>query len=56
VSKWIGVIVLAAVIVVMTLGCAQQPSATAGRGDKTDTVTPAWVTVKAGIITAGSRR
>ena len=51
-SKWIGLTVLAAVVAVMALGCAQQPSATAaGVEDKTYVVTPAAVTVKAGIIT-----
>ncbi len=51
-SKWIGLTVLAAVVAVMALGCAQQPSATAaGVEDKTYMVTPASVTVKAGIIT-----
>ena len=51
-SKWIGLTVLAAVVAVMALGCAQQPSATAAAvEDKTYPVTPASVTVKAGIIT-----
>ncbi|HEV8643857.1 MAG TPA: hypothetical protein VGV13_22545, partial [Methylomirabilota bacterium] len=50
-SKWIGLTVLAAAAV-MALGCAQQPSATvAGVEDKTYTVTPASVTVRAGIVT-----
>ena len=43
-------IVLAAAVAVMTLGCAQGPSATAAVvADKTYTVTPASVTAKAGI-------
>ena len=51
-SKWIGVTTLAAAVAVMTLGCSQQPSGTAGViEDKTYTVTPASVTVKAGIVT-----
>jgi hypothetical protein len=51
-SKWIGLTVLAAAVAVITVGCAQQQSATApGAEDKTYTVTPASVTVKAGIIT-----
>ena len=49
-SKWIGLTVLA--VTLMALGCAQQPSATTATvEDKTYTVTPASVMVKAGIIT-----
>ena len=51
-SKWAGVTVLVAAVAAMTLGCAQGPSATAAVvADKTYTVTPASVTVKAGIVT-----
>ena len=51
-SKWIGLTVLAAAVAVMALGCAQQPSATAaGVEEKTYKVTPASMTVKAGILT-----
>ncbi len=51
-SKWIGVTVLAAAVAVMTLGCAQGPAANAAAiEDKTYTVTPASVMVKAGILT-----
>ena len=49
--KWVGV-TIAATAVAMTLGCSQQPSGTAAViEDKTYTVTPASVTVKAGILT-----
>ncbi len=51
-SKWAGVAALIGAVAVMTLGCAQGPVATAAMvEDKTYTVTPASVTVKAGIIT-----
>ncbi len=51
-SKWIGLTVLAAAVAVMALGCAQQPAATAaGVEEKTYKVTPASMTVKAGILT-----
>ena len=51
-SKWIGLTILAAAVSVMVLGCSQGPSATAAMiEDKTYTVTPASVTVKAGIVT-----
>jgi hypothetical protein len=50
--KWMGMTTLAAVAAVMTLGCSQGPSGTAAViEDKTYTVTPASVTVKAGIVT-----
>ena len=43
---------MVAAVAAMTLGCAQGPSATAAVvADKTYTVTPASVTVKAGIVT-----
>src|SRR5207244_1920497 len=51
-SKWAGVTIVVAAVAMMTLGCAQGPSATAAVvEDKTYAVTPASVTVKAGIIT-----
>lgn len=51
-SKWIGVAVLATAVAVMTLGCAQGPSASAATvEDKTYAVTPASIVVKAGILT-----
>src|SRR5438270_1650084 len=50
-SKWIGATILATAVAVMTLGCAQGPSATAVTiGDKTYAVTPASVKVTAGIL------
>jgi hypothetical protein len=51
VSQWIGLTVVAAALAVMALGCGQQPAATAAVvEDKTYTVTPTSVTVKAGVI------
>ena len=50
--KWAGVTILAVAVAAMTLGCSQQPSGTAAAiEDKTYTVTPASVNVKAGIVT-----
>src|SRR2546429_6037614 len=50
-SKWMGLTILAAGVA-MILGCSQQPSGTAAIiEDKTYTVTPASVTVKARIVT-----
>src|SRR5438552_7450430 len=50
-SKWMGLTILAAGVA-MILGCSQQPSGTAAIiEDKTYAVTPASVTVKAGIVT-----
>jgi hypothetical protein len=50
-SQWIGLTVVAAALPVMGLGCGQQPAATAAVvEDKTYTVTPTSVTVKAGVI------
>ena len=50
--KWVGVTVLAAAVAAMTLGCSQQQSGTGSViEDKTYTVTPASVKVKAGIVT-----
>jgi len=49
--KWVGVTVLVAAVAVGALGCAAQPSGTAAAiEEKTYTVTPASVTVRAGII------
>ena len=51
-SKWTRITILAAVAAVMTLGCSQGPSGTAAViEDKTYTVTPASVKVKAGMVT-----
>jgi hypothetical protein len=50
-SQWIGLTAVAAALAVMALGCGQQPAATAAVvEDKTYTVTPTSVTVKAGVI------
>ncbi len=50
--KWVGVTIAATAVAAMTLGCSQQPSGTAAViEDKVYTVTPASVTVKAGIVT-----
>ena len=50
--KWVGVTAVATAVAAMTLGCSQQPSGTAAViEDKTYTVTPASVAVKAGILT-----
>ena len=50
-SKWIGVTVVAGAMAGLALGCAQQPSATAaGVESRSYRVTPASVTVRAGII------
>src|SRR5438552_3149604 len=55
-SKWAGVTIVVAAVAMMTLGCAQGPSATAAVvEDKTYAVTPASVTVKAGIITGAGK-
>ncbi len=48
--KWVGVTV-AATVAAMILGCSQQPSGTVMIEDKVYKVTPASVTVKAGILT-----
>jgi hypothetical protein len=51
-SKWLGVTILGAAIAVMALGCSQQPSGSqVVIEDKVYTVTPASMTVKAGILT-----
>ena len=51
-SKWMGLTILAAAVAVMAVGCSPQPSGTAAViEDKTYTVTPASVKVKAGIVT-----
>lgn len=50
--RWIGAMMVTAVAAVGFLGCAQQPSATAAVvEDKSYTVTPAAIKVKAGIVT-----
>ena len=49
--KWVGVTSAATAGAAMTLGCSQQPSGTAVIEDKTYTVTPASVKLKAGIVT-----
>jgi hypothetical protein len=48
--KWVGVTV-AATVAAMTLGCSQQSGTAVVIEDKVYTVTPASVTVKAGIVT-----
>ncbi|MFQ5898499.1 MAG: hypothetical protein ACE5JN_09655 [Candidatus Methylomirabilia bacterium] len=49
---WAGVTIVTAAAVAMTLGCSQQPSGTAAViEDKSYTVTPTSVKVKAGIVT-----
>ncbi len=51
-SKWLGLTISAAAVAAMAVGCSQQPSGTAAvTEDKTYTVTPASVKVKAGIVT-----
>jgi hypothetical protein len=49
--KLVGVTTVATAVAAMTLGCSQQPSGTAVIEDKTYTVTPASVKLKAGILT-----
>ncbi|MBI3015760.1 MAG: hypothetical protein HYY65_12045 [Candidatus Tectomicrobia bacterium] len=50
--KWIGVMMVTTAVAAITVGCSQQPSGTAVViEDKVYTVTPAAVTVKAGIVT-----
>jgi hypothetical protein len=50
--RWIGAMMVTAVAAVGFLGCAQQPSATAAVvEDRSYTVTPAAIKVKAGIVT-----
>ena len=50
--RWVGVTIVTTAVAAMTLGCSQQPSGTAVViEDKVYTVTPASVTVKAGIVT-----
>ena len=52
VPKWMGLTASASVVAVIALGCAQQPSPTAAVvEERTYMVTPASVTVNAGIIT-----
>ena len=50
--KWIGATILTAAVALLTLGCSQGTSGTAAMiEDRTYTVTPASVKVKAGVIT-----
>jgi len=50
--KWVGVMMVTMAVAAMTLGCSQQSSGPqVVIEDKTYTVTPASVTVKAGIVT-----
>ncbi|MBI2001633.1 MAG: hypothetical protein HYT85_12490 [candidate division NC10 bacterium] len=50
--KWVGVTIVATAVAATTLGCSEQTSGTAAViEDKTYTVTPAAVKVKAGIVT-----
>ncbi len=51
-STWLGLMIVTAAAAVGLLGCAQQPGATAAVvADKTYTVTPGTMPVKAGIVT-----
>jgi hypothetical protein len=49
--KWVGVTVVVAAMVTMTLGCSQSSGTAVVIEDKVYTVTPAGITVKAGIVT-----
>lgn len=50
--KWVGAMMVTTGVAAMTLGCSQQPSGPAAViEDKVYTVTPASMTVKAGILT-----
>ncbi|HSC71686.1 MAG TPA: hypothetical protein VLH58_10060 [Candidatus Methylomirabilis sp.] len=50
--KWVGVIMVTMAVLAVTLGCSQQPSGPqVVIEDKVYTVTPASMTVKAGILT-----
>jgi hypothetical protein len=49
---WVGVMIVTAAAAAGVLGCSQQPSGTAAViEEKTYTVTPAAIKVKAGIVT-----
>ena len=48
---WVGVMMVTTAVAVMTLGCSQQSGTAVVIEDKVYTVTPASVTVKAGIVT-----
>jgi len=51
-SRWIGLTIVGGAMAVITAGCSQGPSGTAAViEDKTYTVTPSSVNVKAGIVT-----
>ena len=48
---WVGVMMVTTAVAAMTLGCSQQSGTAVVIEDKVYTVTPASVTVKAGIVT-----
>ena len=48
---WVGVMMVTTAVAVVTLGCSQQSGTAVVIEDKVYTVTPASVTVKAGIVT-----
>ena len=48
---WVGVMMVTTVVAAVTLGCSQQSGTAVVIEDKVYTVTPASVTVKAGIVT-----
>ncbi len=48
---WVGVMMVTMAVAAVTLGCSQQPGTAVVIEDKVYTVTPASVTVKAGIVT-----
>jgi len=51
-AKWVGVMMVTLAVLAVTLGCSQQPSGPqVVIEDKVYTVTPASMTVKAGILT-----
>jgi len=49
--KWVGVAIVVAAMTTMTLGCSQPSGTAVVIEDKVYTVTPAGITVKAGIVT-----
>jgi len=49
--KWVGVTVVVAAMAAMTLGCSQSSGPAVVIEDKVYTVTPAGITVQAGIVT-----
>src|SRR3989304_8195721 len=48
---WVGVMMVTMAVAAVTLGCSQQPGTAVVIEDRVYTVTPASVTVKAGIVT-----